>query len=113
MDWTSCWRALFLSFFQQVELPLVQDETYSFYRVYAQSMGLPADCNRWTPSFVSTSMHSRRGPLAVAPASSLPSPNAPTRIGLPLARIEQLLRAFPDRGVLVEEAYVDLGGESA
>ena len=41
------------------------------------------------------------------------NPNAPTGIGLPLDAIERLLAACRQRVVLVDEAYVDFGGESA
>ena len=39
--------------------------------------------------------------------------NAPTGIGLPLSAIEMLVSEHPDQPVVVDEAYIDFGGESA
>jgi histidinol-phosphate aminotransferase len=103
----------FFAFFQQAEPLLMPDVSYSFYRVYAQLYGigcelLPVDEGlRIEVDAMAT--RARRGCAGLVIAN----PNAPTGIGLPLARIEQLLAACPERVVLVDEAYVDFGGESA
>jgi histidinol-phosphate aminotransferase len=103
----------FFAFFQQAEPLLIPDVTYSFYRVYAQLYGIACELQP-----VDEGLRIDAEALAARAASGcagivIANPNAPTGIGLPLARIEALLQARPDRVVLVDEAYVDFGGESA
>lgn len=103
----------FFAFFQQAEPLLMPDVSYSFYKVYAQIYGIACELQPVDEGLRidvdAIAARARNGCAGIVVAN----PNAPTGIGLPLARIEQLLDACPDRVVLVDEAYVDFGGQSA
>lgn len=103
----------FFAFFQQAEPLLLPDVSYSFYRVYAQLYGIACEQLPVDEGLrIDVDAMARRARAGCA-GLVIANPNAPTGIGLPLARIEQLLAACPERVVLVDEAYVDFGGESA
>lgn len=85
------------------------DITYSFYPVYARLYQIPY---RLLPLADDFSI-----PVAELAAPStgivLANPNAPTGMALPLAAVRELAAADRHRLVLVDEAYVDFGAESA
>lgn len=99
----------FYAFFQQDQPILFPDITYSFYHVYC---GLYQIAFKVVPLDASMQIQSAdyRQPCG---GVVFANPNAPTGIPLPLAAVEQIVQAQPDRVVLVDEAYVDFGGDSA
>lgn len=103
----------FFAFFQQAEPLLFPDVTYSFYRVYAQLYGIECalqpvdDALSIDVDAMAARVAQGCGGLVIA------NPNAPTGRSLPLADIERLLVACPARVVLVDEAYIDFGAQSA
>jgi histidinol-phosphate aminotransferase len=88
---------------------LFPDITYSFYPVY---------CGLYQVNFETVPL---REDFSICLADYarpnggiiFPNPNAPTGRLLPLANIEALLEANPDSPVVIDEAYVDFGGETA
>ena len=100
----------FYSFFQRPEPLLFPDITYSFYPVYCDFYGIEHQCPPLREDF---SIAVEDFAVEGAGGVILPNPNAPTGRFLPLAEIETLLQMHPERVVVIDEAYVDFGGDSA
>lgn len=88
---------------------LCPDITYSFYPVWAQLFGITLETVPLDEGLGVRIEDYRRDPGAIVIAN----PNAPTGIALPRAAIARLLDEHADIPVLIDEAYVDFGGESA
>lgn len=84
------------------------DITYSFYRSQAALFGLEETIVPLWEDFSLNVDDYMDFPGTVVIAN----PNAPTGMALPRLDIQRLLEANPDRVVMVDEAYVDFGGES-
>ena len=100
---------LFMAFFQQEKPLLFPDISYSFYPVYCKLFGITAQTIPLRDDYTID--------FADYPAANggiiFPNPNAPTAIGKPLAEIEDLLQKNTESVVVVDEAYVDFGAETA
>lgn len=88
---------------------LFPDISYGFYPVYCHLYGIAYEEVPLDAAMTIRIADYRRPCSAIL----LPNPNAPTGIALPRAAIEQLLADHPGRLVVVDEAYVDFGAESA
>jgi histidinol-phosphate aminotransferase len=88
---------------------LFPDITYSFYPVYCRLYGIRYEEVPLDAAMRVQIVDFRRPCSAII----LPNPNAPTGIGLPRDAIEALVAEHPDQVVVIDEAYVDFGGESA
>jgi histidinol-phosphate aminotransferase len=83
--------------------------TYSFYPVFCDLHGVKYETVELNEDLsVNVEGMKARGKLTV-----LANPNAPTGIALPLERVEEIVVSNPDHVVVVDEAYIDFGGQSA
>lgn len=84
------------------------DITYGFYPVFAELHGISYEEKPLMEDFsVNKEDYIGKNQLIV-----IANPNAPTGISLPLTAIEEIVRCNPDHVVVIDEAYIDFGGES-
>ncbi len=89
------------------------DISYSFYPVYCGLYGIRSKTLPLAEDFsICVEDYLPRGDER-AGAIIFPNPNAPTGRALPLAEIERVVAANPEAVVVIDEAYVDFGAESA
>ncbi|MRG87246.1 histidinol-phosphate transaminase [Salinibacillus xinjiangensis] len=99
----------FMAFFNPGEPILFPDITYSFYPVYAKLFNIdykrvPVRSDFTLP--VEEFFQSEGGVI-------FPNPNAPTGLTLSLIEVESIVNQNPDQVVIIDEAYIDFGGQSA
>jgi len=98
----------FMAYCDEKTPAVFADITYGFYKVFADLNGVPyrelplkEDFSLDVEEYIKAN-----GTVFIA------NPNAPTGLALPCAEIEKIVRTNPERVVVVDEAYVDFGGES-
>lgn len=99
----------FIACFNSDKPILFPDVTYSFYDVWAELYKIPYKTVPLDDNFkiIKEDYLQENGGIVIA------NPNAPTSINLPLSDVEFIIKNNPDSVVIVDEAYVDFGGESA
>jgi histidinol-phosphate aminotransferase len=104
----------FLALLKQAEPLLFPDISYSFYPVYCKLYGIDFETVPLREDFsIAVEDYLSQGPSGGIGGIIFPNPNAPTGRLLTLDAIERLVAGNPDSVVVVDEAYVDFGGDSA
>ncbi|MCU9946689.1 histidinol-phosphate transaminase [Pseudomonas sp. PDM13] len=100
---------IFHGLFQHGRPLLFPDVSYSFYPVYCGLYGIPFEALPLDEQFQIRVEDYARPNAGII----FPNPNAPTGCLLALEAVEKLLQGSPDTVVVVDEAYIDFGGQSA
>lgn len=99
----------FLTCFTGGKEILFPDITYSFYPVWAELFGI----RYRTPALDENFRIKKEDYFVPNGGVVIANPNAPTSVAMPLADIEEIVAKNTDSVVIIDEAYVDFGGESA
>lgn len=99
----------FLAFCDSEAGAIFPDISYGFYKVFAQFTGIPYTQVPLEEDFsVAIEPYFRAGKTVF-----IANPNAPTGKLLCLAQIEKILQKNPNNVIVIDEAYIDFGGDSA
>lgn len=99
----------FMTFFNSKLPILFPDVSYSFYSVWADLFKVPYETVPLNDDFEIVPDTYRKANGGII----FPNPNAPTSVYLGLESVEEIVRNNTDSVVIVDEAYIDFGGESA
>ncbi len=99
----------FMAFCDEAHPAVFPDITYGFYPVFCEFNRIPYTEIPLREDF-SINVDDYIG---VNKTVVIANPNAPTGIALPLSDIERIVKGNPGNVVVIDEAYVDFGGESA
>lgn len=98
----------FMAFCDATHPAIFPDITYGFYPVYAEANHIP-----YEEIPLDENYRIRLADYCGANKTIfIANPNAPTGIALTHAECEEIIRTNPDSIVVIDEAYVDFGGES-
>lgn len=100
---------IFMTFFNSKTPILFPDITYSFYDVWADMLRIPYKKVPLDDAFCIRPEDYKQESGGII----FPNPNAPTGELMPLEQVEEIIQSNPDVMVVVDEAYIDFGGESA
>lgn len=99
----------FMAFADETRPLLFPDITYGFYPVFAKLNHIPFTTVPLREDFsINSADYINTGKTVV-----IANPNAPTGLALPLSEIEKIVQSNPDSVVIIDEAYVDFGAQSA
>lgn len=99
----------FMAYFNTGDKVYYPDVSYSFYPVYADLFGIKGQAIPLDPDFqIRTADYADLDGGII-----IPNPNAPTGILLGVEQVERIVSRNPGQLVVIDEAYIDFGGQSA